>query len=296
VLRSFVVGAGDTSPNTLYNDVSANLFYTLSTIPSTRTATQLGRTTGTAYKGDAAFASAFYYPGTVTTTTWSRAVTEYNSVFGTSFSAIPIENQGAAGSMGVHWDEGTTINEFIGAVSDSNSYGNDVRNYYNNTPAPAMGGELMSPQAEGFGVYMPLSRITLGSLQDLGYTVSYAEADMYQPRSYVVKFINSASPLKIGFYNNNVNTNILEDGWNGTSGTSIKIRRGVTYSFLVSSSAPNTIKLTQDAGGTTLVTAGVTNNNITTGTIQYTPPAGLATGTMYWLYATNDARARVFIT
>ena len=296
VLRSFVVGAGDTSPNTLYNDVSANLFYTLSTIPSTRTATQLGRTTESAYKGDAAFTSAFYYPGTVTTTTWSRAVAEYNSAFGTSFSAIPIENQGGSGSMGVHWDEGTSINEVFGVVSDSNRYGDDARNYYNNTPAPAMGGELMSPQAEGYGVYMPISRITLGSLQDLGYTVSYAEADMYQPRSYVVKFIDSGSPLKIGFYNNNINTNILENGWNGTSGTSIKIRRGVTYSFLISSSAPNTIKLTQDAAGTALVTTGVTNNNITTGTIQYTPPTSLTTGTMYWLYTTNDAKARVFIT
>lgn len=309
VMRSLRVGAGDTSTNTLYNSTSANLFYTNLNTGSTRANTDLGNQTYFAesnkwtYAGDARYSAAHYYKNTSTTsifvvpTVISRAVTEYNAAFGLSLTAIPIENQGGSGSFGSHWDEGTSINESTGNIFDNNQLGNDIRNYYGNTPAPAMGGELMSPQAEGPGVYMPLSRITLGSLEDLGYTVSYAEADVYLPRDYVVRFIDTNSNLKIGFYTNNISTQTLQDSWNGISGTgnTIKIRRGITYSFHISTIGTNPVKLTTDSSGVTLVTDGVNNNNITNGTITYTPPNTLTPNTVYWLYASSNARARVFI-
>ena len=49
-----------------------------------------------------------------------------------------------------------------------------------------MGGELMTGYAEAAGVAMPLSAITVGSMQDLGYVVNYAKADSYVKPSSVL--------------------------------------------------------------------------------------------------------------
>jgi Raf kinase inhibitor-like YbhB/YbcL family protein len=309
ILRNFYTGAGDTSPNTLYGSTSANIFYTnLNTGATLTRNTNLGRKTYFAdsniwaYKGDAAFSAAHYYlfnaAGSspfIIPTTLSKAVTEYNTAFGINLTAIPVENGGGIGSFGGHWDEGTSISEATGNISDGNKFGNDIRNYFGSTPAPGLGNELMTPQSESQGVYMPLSKITLGALEDIGYKVSYTAADVYMPRNYVIKFINSTSNLKVGFYNNNINTDILTDGWNGVDGLSIKIRRGVSYGFHISSQTGFPVKLTQDISGTTLVTANVTNNNITSGVITFAPANTLPANTTYWLFASSDARVRVFI-
>jgi hypothetical protein len=81
----------------------------------------------------------------------ARAVAEYSSIFGITATSVPVENTGGTGTAGGHWRE---------SVFD---------------------GELMTGRAEAAGVAMPLSRITVGSLQDLGYTVDYARADAYSP-------------------------------------------------------------------------------------------------------------------
>ena len=136
---------------------------------------------------------------------------------------------------------------------------------------------------------MPISKISLGALEDLGYTVSYGVADIFKPTKFVVKYINSTANLKIGFYNDDISTTILEDGYNTISGRSIKLRKGIQYSFIISSTV--NIKLAIDTGGATLVTTGVTNNNISTGTITYTPPSSVSTLTSYWLVATGGTTA-----
>ena len=56
--------------------------------------------------------------------------------------------------------------------------------------------ELMTPIAERAGTPMPISRITIGSLQDLGYTVNYAAADAFaRPAASPRAVGRASSPL-----------------------------------------------------------------------------------------------------
>lgn len=83
----------------------------------------------------------------------ASAVREYNSVFGVRASGVPLEAGGGPGTAGAHWRE--TIFET----------------------------EIMSGYAEPPGVVMPISRVTVAALQDLGYRVNYAAADAFSPSS-----------------------------------------------------------------------------------------------------------------
>jgi len=78
-----------------------------------------------------------------------NAVREYNRIFGTTGTSVPVESGGGGGTAGAHWRESV------------------------------MGDELMTGYAEAAGVAMPLSAITVGSMQDLGYVVNYAKADTF---------------------------------------------------------------------------------------------------------------------
>lgn len=80
-----------------------------------------------------------------------KALAEYQALLGgtTPPTGIPVENVGGTGSRDAHWRE---------SVFD---------------------GELMTSIAESGGVAMPISRMTIGSLEDLGYRVNYAAADPY---------------------------------------------------------------------------------------------------------------------
>jgi hypothetical protein len=78
-----------------------------------------------------------------------NAVREFNRIFGTTGTSVPVESGGGAGTAGAHWRESV------------------------------MGGELMTGYAEAAGVAMPLSAITVGAMHDLGYVVNYAKADSY---------------------------------------------------------------------------------------------------------------------
>ncbi len=77
----------------------------------------------------------------------ANGVREYRAAGGT-LSTVPVENQGGSGTAGAHWRE-TTFKT-----------------------------ELMTGYLNG-GVKNPLSRISVGSLQDMGYAVNYAAADAY---------------------------------------------------------------------------------------------------------------------
>ncbi len=88
----------------------------------------------------------------------ANAVREFNTVFQTSLTAIPIENM-TAGVAGVYGD---------------GSYGAHWRE-------SVMGPELMTSRSEADGVPMPLSRITVAAMEDLGYMVDYAAADRFSP-------------------------------------------------------------------------------------------------------------------
>jgi Ca2+-binding RTX toxin-like protein len=80
----------------------------------------------------------------------AHALAEYRTLTGNASAAsIPIEHDGGSGTAGAHWDEDTFKNE------------------------------LMTGYAEAPGVPMPISRMTIGSLEDMGYTVNYSAADPY---------------------------------------------------------------------------------------------------------------------
>lgn len=81
------------------------------------------------------------------TYTGANGVREYKALGGT-LSAVPVENQGGSGTKGAHWRE-TTFN-------------NELMTGYLNTGSN------------------PLSRMSIGSLQDMGYAVNYAAADAYR--------------------------------------------------------------------------------------------------------------------
>ncbi|MFM7205484.1 MAG: Calx-beta domain-containing protein [Planctomycetaceae bacterium] len=83
--------------------------------------------------------------------TWigANAVREYSTISGSGVTSVPLETGGGAGTAGAHWAE-------------------DV-----------FGAELMTGFASDVGTPMPLSKVTAGAFQDLGYTVSYAAADPY---------------------------------------------------------------------------------------------------------------------
>ncbi|WP_102128234.1 leishmanolysin-related zinc metalloendopeptidase [Deinococcus planocerae] len=77
----------------------------------------------------------------------ANGVREYRA-FGGTLSTVPVENQGGSGTAGAHWRETTFNNELMTGYLNS-------------------------------GVKNPLSRLSIGSLQDMGYAVNYAAADSY---------------------------------------------------------------------------------------------------------------------
>jgi hypothetical protein len=80
----------------------------------------------------------------------TNALREYRSIFGVpTATGVPVENSGGAGTAGGHWRESVFVTE------------------------------LMTGYAEAAGTKMPISRITVGQFQDLGYQVNYAKADAY---------------------------------------------------------------------------------------------------------------------
>ena len=93
----------------------------------------------------------------------ANAVREYNRLYGAAGTSIPAENRTQLpnggtgpgrpgdGSYAVHWREAVLTNE------------------------------LMTSAVENIGIPMPLSSVTVGAMQDLGYQVNYAAADSFSP-------------------------------------------------------------------------------------------------------------------
>jgi hypothetical protein len=80
------------------------------------------------------------------------ATQAYNDIFGNTESSVPVANTGGPGTADAHWREGVFDNELM-------------TGYLN------MGGNL-------------LSRVTAGSLADLGYTVNLEAADNYSAPAF----------------------------------------------------------------------------------------------------------------
>lgn len=85
-----------------------------------------------------------------------NAVREYNKIFKSNNLSVPVENTFGPGSREGHWRE---------SVLDA---------------------ELMTSYIENDGVDMPLSGVTVGQFEDLGYEVNYDAADEWNPATGVV--------------------------------------------------------------------------------------------------------------
>lgn len=82
--------------------------------------------------------------------TGSAALAEYRALTGNANqTGVPVEDVGGSGSIYSHWRE---------SVFDA---------------------ELMTSIVEPAGIFMPISRMTVGSLSDMGYMVNLAAADPY---------------------------------------------------------------------------------------------------------------------
>ena len=78
----------------------------------------------------------------------ANALNEYRALIGNPNAAsIPVEHDGGSGTAGAHWDEDTFNTELMTGWVDLGT--------------------------------MPISRLTVGSLEDIGYVVNYAAADPY---------------------------------------------------------------------------------------------------------------------
>jgi hypothetical protein len=96
------------------------------------------------------------------TYTGANALREYRSIFGVPTAAgVPVENTGGQGTADSHWRESIFRTE------------------------------LMTGFAERAGTAMPISLITVGQFQDIGYQVNYAKADAY------AKPVPLTSPLPV---------------------------------------------------------------------------------------------------
>jgi hypothetical protein len=82
-----------------------------------------------------------------------QAMAEFGVLKGTGPAAVPVENTGGAGTRNSHWRESVFANElmtgFVGSAGN------------------------------------PLSRMTVGSLQDLGYVVNLEAAEPYSPPNHL---------------------------------------------------------------------------------------------------------------
>ncbi|MGH7523772.1 MAG: leishmanolysin-related zinc metalloendopeptidase [Gemmatimonadales bacterium] len=81
----------------------------------------------------------------------------FATAIGYSGQAVPLEMCGGAGTRDAHWREHTTCSSGV----------------------PVFGAELMTGFIEAPGIPMPLSRMTIAAMQDLGYQVDYSQADQF---------------------------------------------------------------------------------------------------------------------
>ncbi|WP_439626598.1 pre-peptidase C-terminal domain-containing protein [Gemmata sp.] len=89
------------------------------------------------------------FGGTNPRFTGTHAVAEYNQIFGTNVTGVPVESGGGPGTAYGHWSETVFDNELMTGYINGSS--------------------------------QPLSRVTVASLWDLGYAVNLSAADAYTP-------------------------------------------------------------------------------------------------------------------
>lgn len=199
LIRSFIVGANDTSANT-YRTNRLNLFYTTQSQNVNRDAQSdlavfLGDDINITRVGDAKYIEPYNnesFKGGFT----SRAVASFNNCFNTNVSAIPLESNGKEDTIGCHWDEGYTYNV------DNKMFVGSSRKYYG-MPIQGVSNDLMSTSLNTFKP-SPVSDVTLGAMHDLGYAVNFSNSEQVKPLTYTLNCTNINS-LQVTVNADNVN-------------------------------------------------------------------------------------------
>jgi hypothetical protein len=107
-----------------------------------------------------------YYTGT-------NGLTAYNEYFSNgnnNLVGIPIEDDGGDGTAHVHAEEGH-VDYGYGDISSNDRYINNIWH-------PGLENELMTGWSED-DASMPMSKITLGLLEDIGFSINYDKVEMY---------------------------------------------------------------------------------------------------------------------
>ena len=104
-----------------------------------------------------------YYAGINATREYIRYFSEYENI-----QYLPIEDNGSQGTKYVHPEEG-----------HEDHVSTDTREF-NGILHPGLDKELMTGWADTAPSPLPLSRITIGFLEDIGYEVNYLAADTYR--------------------------------------------------------------------------------------------------------------------
>ena len=123
---------------------------------------------------------------------------EYKKCFPSlKLTYMPIENNGGPGTAEVHPEEGEE-----GDISVNDRF-------YNGVLHPGLDHELMTGFAETTNVPLPLSKVTVGLVEDLGYSVNYINADKFTINfnKSLTKTFNSKSNIKCTINYNNINNN-----------------------------------------------------------------------------------------
>ena len=101
-----------------------------------------------------------------------KALTEYQNMFpdiSYQFEGIPIEDDGGSGTKNYHIEEGS-----LGTLSSNDRM-------INNKLHPGLQHALMTGWSDTGNYPLPLTRLSIAFLDDLGFNVSYDEAEQYDP-------------------------------------------------------------------------------------------------------------------
>ena len=102
------------------------------------------------------------YIGTNALREYKLYVTNKYKVDPDSIIGIPVEENGGGGTAGGHIEEG--------------DFGDSIR-YFDNNRHYGLDNELMTGWSESSNVKEPLSKITIGMVEDLGFSVDYSFSD-----------------------------------------------------------------------------------------------------------------------
>ena len=167
----------------------------------------------------------YYYTG-------EHAVREYKSYIPEiqhTIVGLPIEDNGGSGTQNVHPEEGEE-----GTASSNNRY---INGYFH----PGLDNELMSGWMESYPDSTPLSRITLGFLEDMGFIINYNQADDYKiilNQNYVSSVYNMSNWLDLSSNANTFKSSYVQ-GFIDVNGGNIRTRNATDHLMIAGDASLN---------------------------------------------------------